>query len=100
MKKITYGAGILFFALLLVQCKTSKIAYLTKEEAKTQFSTEQLAQGKVLWEAKCQKCHKLFPTTMYDAKNWKPILDKMVVKAKLEEQDAQLVRAFVIANAK
>jgi len=100
MKKVLYGAMICFVALVLVQCKTSKVAYMTKAEAASQFTTEQLEQGKTIWEAKCGKCHKLFPTTMYDAKFWKPILDKMVVKAKLEEQDAQLVRAYVVANSK
>lgn len=100
MKKIFYGAMMCFSALILVQCKTSKVAYMTKTEASKQFTTEQLEQGKAIWEVKCGKCHKLFPTTMYDAKFWKPILDKMVVKAKLEEQDAQLVRAYVVANSK
>lgn len=89
-----------FAVLVLVQCKTSKVIYMTKNDANNQFTTEQLEQGKSIWEAKCGKCHKLFPTTMYDAKFWKPILDKMVVKAKLEEHDAQLVRAYVVANSK
>lgn len=105
MKNIKNLSLICFLAFFLVQCKSSQVSkepvvYLTKEEANSKFTTEQLAQGKAIWQQKCQKCHKLIQPEAYNAQKWKSILDKMVPKAKLEETDAQLVRAFMAANAK
>jgi len=105
MKKIVVTALIGSFVIFMVNC-SPKVANTvtagpvpTSDQVKSQYSAAQLDQGKTIWQNSCNKCHKLFEPGSHDPEQWNNILKRMIRNAKLDLSDAQLVRAYLIANA-
>lgn len=63
-------------------------------------SSDMVNAGKLVYEAKCGRCHGLKTTTHYTQERWKNILVYMIPKANLNEDEARQVTAYVNANAK
>lgn len=57
--------------------------------------TIDLAQGKILYEGKCGRCHSLYEPSKYTAAEWKPIVERMAPKAKITEEQKGLVYAYL-----
>ncbi len=117
MKKLTLSALAIAFAFTLIQCspKTAKPSSDKKsdnptpvvmlnpavEEIKKNYTTDQIAEGKTIYDSKCGKCHELFSPKSETVKKWDThILPEMNQKAKLSDEQAKLVRAYVLINAK
>jgi len=105
MKKVIVSAllfsGILFFANCHPKMSKDKPAGTTGTEVKPAPATpEQMAQGKVVYDAQCGKCHDLPKTADYTDKQWHKILPDMIHKAELSKEDAAKVSAYVYANVK
>ena len=106
MKKIFSILILSSFLLLMTQCanKTSKAITAgpvpSPEQIKTQYSAAQLEQGKTIWQSSCNKCHKLFDPESRTPEKWNNVLKRMIPRAKLNIDDGNLVRAYLIANAK
>jgi hypothetical protein len=62
--------------------------------------TESLKAGKQLYMSKCGNCHGLYRADDYTVKAWLPIIDRMSVKAKLNESEKMSVLAYVQAFSK
>lgn len=67
----------------------------TQTPIKITPSNENMAQGKVLFENNCGKCHDLPTVEEYNDEKWKAIVDWMAPKAKLTPQQADLVYLYV-----
>lgn len=65
-----------------------------------EYSAAQIAEGKLIFEAKCGKCHELKQPGEFTVASWEKILPPMSQKAKLNADDAGKVRAWVLINAK
>ncbi|PZF72543.1 cytochrome c [Taibaiella soli] len=109
MKKLLVITVLAVTSMALVQCapKTSKSvssAGPTPEEKvaeiKKNFTDDQLAQGKTIFEANCQKCHKLKEPPTHTVQSWEGIIPGMAKKAHLDETQTSLVRAYILSNAK
>ncbi|MFT4061233.1 MAG: cytochrome c [Edaphocola sp.] len=108
MRKTFVCASVLGAALLAVNCSpkvasnTGKAttAVQTKAAASTKFSAAQLEQGHALYSSNCVRCHKYKEPSDFTASEWTEILKSMIPKARLNEADAQLVTAYVMANSK
>src|SRR5579875_1214771 len=59
-----------------------------------------VAQGKTVYESRCNKCHELKVVENFTQDRWTTILRSMVVKAKLNDDETKEVTAYVMANAK
>ncbi len=68
--------------------------------ATTHYTEAQRAQGKILFEKNCAACHDLPVAAENTIPQWDDILPKMFKKAKLSYDDAGLVKAYLIFNAK
>lgn len=80
-----------WFLPLLVVCvifpvTTMKAADLTDAEVKA---------ARKLYLSKCAKCHKLYDPAGYDDAAWQSWMAKMTIKAKLNEQQADLTSRYV-----
>jgi len=62
-------------------------------------SAVRIAEGKGLFEQNCGKCHKLFSPTAFTQTEWEPILKRMQPKARLDDQQMDLVREYVYSIA-
>ncbi|WP_133641429.1 c-type cytochrome [Sphingobacterium paludis] len=71
-----------------------------KEQILSKYNAEQIAEGKVLFTNNCAKCHKLKEPESRTPEQWNKTLKRMIPKAKLNDRDGQLVRAYLIVNAK
>lgn len=106
MKKLVTTLALGTFILAMVNCspKASKSVSTepapTAEQMKANFSEEQMAQGKTIWESNCNRCHKLFAPESRDNEKWDRVLKRMIPKAKLSPEDGALVRAYLIAHSK
>jgi cytochrome c5 len=61
---------------------------------------EFVAAGKTLYEMKCTRCHALKDPGVYPTEKWGSILKTMIPRAKIDNDQAQQVTAYVMANAK
>ncbi len=59
-----------------------------------------LAEGKKLYEKKCQKCHMLYEPKDYKLKQWKENLIEMKEKAELNKDEYSLILGYLSANCK
>lgn len=99
-----------FYFLIVVtaiatSCNTTKTinSNTTKNiEEATSIVESNLSQieGKALYENNCGKCHKLFAANEYTAEEWKPIVDRMQAKAKINDAQTALVYAYLSSEAK
>ncbi|MBO9619067.1 MAG: hypothetical protein J7539_08545 [Niabella sp.] len=63
-------------------------------------SSNPLVAGKAIYEVKCTKCHQKKNTGDWTEEEWKPILNSMVKKAKLNDLQVSQVTQYVNTNAK
>ncbi|WDF70325.1 c-type cytochrome [Sphingobacterium oryzagri] len=106
MKKLKTLAVMAMGIGLLVGCfpKASEVIRSLPVENKKQilakYSPEQIETGETLFANNCAKCHKLKAAEGHTPEQWNSILKRMIPKAKLNDEDGQLVRAYIIVNAK
>ncbi|MFT5860624.1 MAG: hypothetical protein ACI865_002737 [Flavobacteriaceae bacterium] len=92
---------ITFSAIALLYSCAPKVAEVVEisegtTEASTGLSDPQIAGGKVIWENDCTVCHygkKVI--TDYTKEQWRGILPKMVINAKLDEAKTTEIHAYV-----
>lgn len=71
-----------------------------KTDSSDLSSANPMVAGKAVYQIKCTKCHNEKPTTDWTVEEWKPILNSMVKKAKLNDLQISQVTQYVNANAK
>jgi cytochrome c5 len=92
--------------LVMVNCspKASKVIselpVESKEQIVAKYTSAQLESGKTIFLNSCNKCHKLKQPETRTPAQWNKVLKRMIPKAKLSDEDGQLVRAYLIANSK
>lgn len=112
MKKIITLFSLAGLSLIMVNCSSSKstsgtdnsnVAMTSEEkvaEVRKNYSAEKMAEGKTIWESSCNKCHKLFEPQSRNVVKWEAVLPRMVIKAHLTQEQAGMVRAYLLSNAK
>ena len=63
-------------------------------------SSEQLAQGRTIFENSCNRCHKLPDPEKHDDQRWIKTLSRMAPKAKLTDEQHQMVYDYLISANK
>ena len=90
-----YKVTVLFcLAVVVFACSTKKSSVPTVEAKKVELTPE-LAEGKMLYENNCAKCHKLYDTKKFNAEEWKPIVASMQKKAHLDDLQGQKIYNYV-----
>jgi cytochrome c5 len=95
MKKLI--VGLLFCsASLAVSCGPKSAAVTGPKYT----SSQQLAQGKTIFENSCNRCHKLPDPEKHDDQGWIKTLSRMAPKAKLSDDQHQMVYDYLISANK
>lgn len=62
-------------------------------------SPEAIAAGKVLFQTRCNRCHDLKSPEGYTKERWAVILQTMIPRARVYEDQAKQIRSYIMANA-
>ena len=81
---------------LLAACTSKNIP--VKENNQTYEA--HLAQGAAIFTESCQNCHELPKPNEHNEQQWSKIMDRMAPKAKLTDEQKQLVFQYVISERK
>ena len=115
MKKILVLAAFTGVSVFMINCSSSKKSASTTPSTATatemspeatiaavkkEYTPDQLAQGKTIFENSCNKCHGLKDPKTRTVEKLEKVLPGMIRKAKLSDDQGALVRAYMIANAK
>lgn len=77
----------LFVVVLLSACSGSS--------NNSTSSTTKFPEGKDLYVSKCTACHKVYEPQLHTKDEWKKILDEMGSKAKLIDNEKQLILNYL-----
>jgi cytochrome c5 len=86
-------------AILLSACTASKITEptITKSKNKVVDATA-FADGKKLYETKCNTCHKLYSPASRNEEKWTKVLDWMQPKAKVTDLEKQTIYLYLTSH--
>lgn len=98
--KIKY---ILFVSFIVVAFSCSpKVVPTTQngeKEIKSEVAlTQNQMEGKTLFEANCNKCHKLYEPATYTSEKWSSILKWMQPKAKISDAEREQIYDYVTSG--
>lgn len=105
MKKSIFIILLFSTTLLVYSCKAKKGAtpkpttvLAAAQQRWPDVTAESLAKGKTILTTRCVKCHPAKPFTKYSEKDWEKILVKMTPKAKLNTEEAETLRRYILAS--
>ena len=99
--------AILILAVIVFAChrktvpSSDNIVISNKTNIETNTSnTETASAGQTIYTSRCGRCHGLKKPENYTQQRWENILKKMIPKAKLNDDEANQVTAYVMEHAK
>lgn len=60
---------------------------------------ENITKGQLLYEAKCQQCHKLYKPEKRNSKNWMNVMKRMAPEANLSDENYRLVCVYLYSKS-
>lgn len=88
----TKAIGLAAITVLLVSCAARVV---TPAAEATKGLTPELAEGKMLFQDNCAKCHGLKNPNKYTPEEWQPILQRMQKKAKISDAEREKIYRYV-----
>lgn len=82
-------------ALVLVFISSCASRVVTPAAEATKSLTPELAEGKMLFQNNCAKCHNLKNPNKYTPEEWRPILMRMQKKAKISDEEREKIYHYV-----
>jgi cytochrome c5 len=106
MKKVLTLSALVTISFLFSRCastgpvaKSEATPQNMVAEVKKNYTAAQMEQGKTIWQSHCHKCHKLYTPDSHSVTTWNNVLPRMTKRAHLDDNEAGMVRAYLIANA-
>lgn len=105
--KMKKSISFLMICFVAVACNPKAVPQsdknLSDKKTEIRISPEKqviLAQGEALYAASCGKCHDLKDPSRYTVAEWRPIMESMAPKARLNMEQKTDVLTYVISKAK
>jgi cytochrome c5 len=76
------------------------ISNKTNTETSNVSNTDVTSAGKTIYVNRCGRCHGLKNTENYTQQRWENILKSMIPKARLNDDEAKQVTAYVMEHSK
>ncbi len=86
--------------MFIVACNPKTGEILIEESVLEATPMDEVTEGSQLFETNCVRCHKLKNPSDYSAEEWKEIVPRMAVKAKIDTYTENKILEYVLANAK
>lgn len=97
----------LILAIIVFAChrktvaSSDNIVISNKTNTETKVAEPEVASaGQTVYTSRCGRCHGLKKTENYTVQQWDSILKSMIPKAKLNDDEAKQVTAYVLEHAK
>lgn len=87
-------------AIFLFGCAVSLYVPTENDAKKYNTSLASLNKGRELYVNKCGRCHKAFATTNYTEVQWLPQINKMQKRAKVTDEEKELIYSYLKTNSK
>ena len=81
--------------LFLFACGAILYVPSTLDAEHSGVTVDKLNMGRNLYVNHCASCHNLYAPEKFSRKEWSKIMPKMQVKAKIDSQDATLIKVYV-----
>jgi mono/diheme cytochrome c family protein len=91
---------IFLLFLLLTACGTALYVPTQTDADQTGIPADSLMMGRKLYVDHCGSCHNLYLPEKFTKQHWLKELPEMRQKAKISEQEARLIRNFILARSK
>jgi cytochrome c5 len=79
---------------ILIAC-SSALYMPSKENVAANSNIEELRKGRALYVSKCSSCHTLYLPEKYNKTEWAKWVDRMAPKAKITDQEKELIQAYL-----
>jgi cytochrome c5 len=99
MKQFLYS---IFAVGLLVACNPKNTEAVIEDKAPQEIAapTNNVELGAQLYASNCVRCHGFKDPKNFTAEEWKEIVPRMAVKAKIDADTENKILEYVLANAK
>lgn len=85
---------VILFVIVLIACKS--VLYVpSKSNVASTANVDSLTKGRALYISNCSSCHTLRIPERYTKKEWIAWMEKMALKAKINDQQKELILAYV-----
>ena len=91
---------IIPLAVFLCACSPALYMPSMDDASRTGISTDSLLIGRTLYTNHCGSCHNLHLPQQYTRAHWQKEIPEMKRKAKITDQEAQLITNFLLARSK
>ena len=85
-------SGCLFYVLAVA------LTGCAAPEREMALPTNEFAAGRKLYVSKCAKCHKFHDPAKYDDDEWQMWMSKMIKKAKVKPEQAEMLGSYIEDN--
>jgi cytochrome c5 len=86
---------IVLIGLLLCLCSCGSQLYIPTE-SKANISVENLQEGRKIYVNNCASCHQLYAPNKYKSGDWQKKLDWMQPRAKITDDQKQLIYNYLV----
>ncbi|HEY3371020.1 MAG TPA: hypothetical protein VGK10_09250 [Prolixibacteraceae bacterium] len=92
--------GLLLIAIMICACSPALYMPTMTDASRTGISADSLMMGRTLYTNHCGSCHNLHLPEQYTRAQWEKVMPIMKRKAKITDQEAQLITNFILARSK
>ncbi|MCU4188140.1 cytochrome c [Flavobacterium sp. HXWNR29] len=85
--------AIASFFLIISACSSNKSTIQEPTTIAVKMNKDEA--GKMLYENNCAKCHDLYSPKDFNAEQWKPIMLSMQKKAKISDEEREIIYAYL-----
>jgi len=87
--------AIVLLGTLIYSCSPKIASVPVLPQAPEAPLTPELAEGKMVYENNCAKCHILYDAKDFTVEKWTPILARMQKKAKISDEERDKIYAYL-----
>jgi len=98
--KLKISIILLLISGLVSQCKVSLYMPISIDAEKSGTTLDNLMIGRNLYIEHCSSCHNLRLPQKYTATMWKENINKMQVKAKIDDEQKEIILKYLTAKCK
>jgi len=86
--------------LLVAGSVACSATLLEQREERLAAATSDLERGQIYYETSCQRCHALYMPRTFTARSWDRYVRRYGPRARLDEEQKELVLLYLRANAR